>query len=201
MEQKDFADYKWLNKGDARFEEGKLIINTPAKTDFFCPGGSIGEEGIIPEGLANAPFFYKEISGDFVMRVKVSHEFLETYDAAAIMVMKDLQVWAKACFELTDFNTKAVVSVVTNQISDDANGCNIEGNEVWLQVARYDHSFAFHYSLDGIKYDMMRFFSLPVEETVKVGLVAQAPTGQGGDRVYQHLSLENKTVKNLRMGE
>ncbi|UQZ36581.1 DUF1349 domain-containing protein [Paenibacillus sp. PK3_47] len=200
MEQKDFEEYEWLNKGDFRFEADKLILTAPAKTDYFCPGGSIGEEGVIPEGLANAPFFYTEIPGDFVLKVKVSHDFLETYDAAAIMVMKDLKVWAKACFELTDFDTKAVVSVVTNQISDDANGCNIDGNEVWLQVARYGNSFAFHYSLDGKKYDMMRYFSLPVEDTVKVGIVAQAPTGQGGDRVFQNLSVEKKTVKNLRTG-
>lgn len=201
MEQRYFENYMWLNQGNIRFNAGKLIITAPAKSDFFCPGGSIGEEGVIPEGLANAPFFYTEVSGDFVMNVKVSHEFLETYDAAAIMVMKDLQVWAKACFELTDFDTKAVVSVVTNQVSDDANGCNIEGNEVWLQVARYDNSFAFHYSVDGKKYDMMRYFTLPAGDTVKVGLVAQAPTGQGGDRVFQDFSLEKKRVANLRMGK
>lgn len=117
------------------------------------------------------------------------------------MVLQDLNIWAKACFELTDFNTRAVVGVVTNQISDDANGCNIEGNEVWLQVARAGNSFAFHYSLDGKRYDMMRFFSLPVEETIKVGFVAQAPTGQGGERIYQDYSLEYKTVKNIRMGQ
>lgn len=46
------------------------------------------------------------------------------------MVLQDMAHWAKACFELTDFNTQAVVSVVTNGQSDDANGCNIEENSV-----------------------------------------------------------------------
>ncbi|MNV91908.1 hypothetical protein D3C71_1864520 [compost metagenome] len=115
--------------------------------------------------------------------------------------MQDFQVWAKACFEKTDFNTHAVVSVVTNRISDDANGCNIIGDSVWLQVARVDNSFSFHYSLDGEKFDMMRFFSLPVGKTIKVGLVAQAPLGKGGLRTFQNFSLTNKTVKNIRYGE
>lgn len=47
----------------------------------------------------------------------------------------------------------------------------------------------------------MRFFNLPVGENVKVGLLAQAPVGNGGTRVYTDLTFEQKTVKNIRMGE
>jgi len=115
--------------------------------------------------------------------------------------MKDMNIWAKGCFELTDFGTHAAVSVVTNYSSDDANGCNIEGNEAWLQIARTGQSFAFHYSTDGMHFYMMRFFNLPVEETVKVGFVPQSPTGKGGNRIYSDFSLEHKMVKNIRMGE
>ncbi|GGF83710.1 hypothetical protein GCM10010912_31090 [Paenibacillus albidus] len=201
MSQANFKNYKWLNEESIKFKEDTIIMNASAQSDFFCNNGSIAEEGITPASLSNAPFFYTEVSGDFVMRVKTSHAFKDTYDSASIMVFKDLTVWAKACFELTDFNTHAVVSVVTNQTSDDANGCNIEGNEVWLQVARSGNSFAFHYSTDGKKFDMMRFFNLPVEDTIKVGLLAQAPTGQGGERIYQNYTLEYRTVKNIRMGE
>ena len=63
-----------------------------------------------------------------------------------------------------------------------------------------NHTFAFHYAADGKQFYMMRFFSLPVDQTVKVGLLAQAPTGNGGVRVYADLMLENKTVKNIRYG-
>lgn len=201
MREADFKTYKWLNEGSITFEEDTIIMKAPASSDFFCNNGSIAEEGITPDTLTNAPFFYTEVSGDFVMRVKVAHDFKDTYDSASIMVLKDLTVWAKACFELTDFNTHAVVSVVTNQTSDDANGCNISGREVWLQAARSGNSFAFHYSIDGNKFDMMRFFNLPAEETIKVGLLAQAPTGDGGERIYQNYSLERRTVKNIRTGE
>ena len=47
----------------------------------------------------------------------------------------------------------------------------------------------------------MRYFHLPVEPTVKVGLLAQAPVGDGGVRVYEHLTLEQRTVKNIRAGK
>ncbi|MNI44691.1 hypothetical protein D3C73_990780 [compost metagenome] len=201
MQQSIFNDFKWINPSKATFVEDKLMIEAPAETDFFCNNGAVSETGNTPESLCNAPFYYTEVTGDFVMRVQVSHDFKDTYDSATIMVMQDFQVWAKACFEKTDYDTHAVVSVVTNHTSDDANGCNINGNTVWLQVARVNNAFSFHHSPDGIKFYMMRFFSLPVGQTLKVGLVAQAPTGQGGERIFQNFSLVHKTVKNIREGE
>jgi len=88
--------------------------------------------------------FLTEVSGDFVLKVKVSHAFRDTYDSATVMIMKDFDVWAKSCFEKTDFGTHAVVSV---------------------------------------------------------GLVAQAPTGNGGERRFEGFSLEHRTVENIRFGE
>ncbi|WP_438495718.1 DUF1349 domain-containing protein [Paenibacillus sp. IHBB 3054] len=201
MEKSVFDQFEWINESKATFENDKLIIEAPAESDFFNNNGSVSETGISPESLTNAPFYYKEVTGDFVLRAQVSHGFKDTYDSSTLMIMQDFQVWAKACFEKTDFDTHAVVSVVTNQTSDDANGCNIDGDTVWLQVTRVGNSFAFHYSLDGVKFAMMRFFTLPVDETIKVGLEAQAPTGQGGGRIFQNFSLVNKTVKNIRFGE
>lgn len=201
MQKSDFEQFRWLNESRATFEDNKLTIYAPEKSDFFCNNGAISSEGLTPDSLANAPFYYTEVSGDFVMRVKVHVDFKDVYDAACLMVMDSADVWGKFCFEFTDFDTHAVVSVVTNGTSDDANGSNVEGNSVWLQVARVGQSFGFHYSLDGERFFMVRFFNLPVGETIKAGLVAQAPTGQGGDRVYSDFSLEHRTVKNIRNGD
>lgn len=170
-------DFSWLNESELkREEEGKLVIFAPAGTDFFCNNGTVSEEGITPESLHNAPYYYTEIEGDFVLTVKVSHDFKDIYDSSSLMVMEDLDNWAKSCFEKTDFGTHAAVSVVTKQgYSDDANGSNISGNTAWLKICRVKNSFAFHYSEDGIHYFMTRFFNLSGKKTVKVGLLAQAP--------------------------
>ena len=194
-------EFKWLNEGEIRTEENKIIIKAPAQTDFFC--GSIDEcdEGILPESLCNAPYYYTEVEGDFVLKVKVTHDFKDTYDSASVMVMKDLSCWAKCCYELTDFGTHAAVSVVTKGSSDDANGNNLEGNTAWLQVCRVGNNFAFHYSTDGENFYMMRYFHLPADPVIKVGLLAQAPTGSGGDRIYENLSIVKEKVKNIRAGK
>ena len=192
--------FLWLNESSVTVEDGRICVDAPAESDFFCNNGAVSKEGITPASLCNAPFLYREVAGDFVLRVRVSHAFRDTYDSASVMVMQDLETWAKACFELTDFGTHAVVSVVTKKESDDANGCNIDGNAVWLQITRVGQAFAFHYSLDGDRFYMMRFFSLPAGPVIKVGLLAQAPQGAGGPRYYEQLSIEQKTVKNIRMG-
>ena len=117
-----------------------------------------------------------------------------------LMVIQDERLWTKAAFEASDFGTTAAVCVVTNGISDDANGCNIEQDEVWLQIVRKGDVFCTHYSLDGETFYMVRLFHLPVEQTVKVGIEAQSPAGDGGLRFYSDISLENRTVSNLRAG-
>lgn len=138
------------------------------KVISFANNGAVSEEGITPESLSNAPFYYTEVEGDFVLRVKVSHDFKDTYDSASLMVMEDMENWAKSCFEKTDFDTHAAVSVVTkNGMSDDANGCNMIGNSVWLQICRVDNSYAFHYSEDGETYYMTRFFNLSGQKKIK----------------------------------
>lgn len=195
-------EFKWINEGIIRQTDNHIEIDAPAQSDFFCNNGAVSEEGITPETLCNAPFYYTEVDGDFVMRVKVAHDFKDTYDSASIMIMIDMQNWAKACFEKTDFGTHAAVSVVTrNGESDDANGCNIDSNSVWLQITRVGNSFAFHFSEDGVTYYMMRFFNLSAGKTIKVGLLALAPQGNGGIRTYENLTIEKKTVKNIRFGE
>lgn len=195
------TEFQWMNESEIRIDGNRIEITATPQSDFFCNSGEVSEEGITPESLSNAPYCFTEVEGDFVLQVKVSHDFKDTYDSASVMVMVDLQNWAKACFEMTDFGTHAAVSVVTKRgESDDANGCNLEGNKAWLRVCRVDNTFSFHYSIDGEHFYMMRFFSLPAEKAVKVGLLAQAPVGNGGVRVYEDLSLESRTVKNIRFG-
>ena len=93
-------NFYWMNEGKIVIEEDRITMTAPALTDFFCGGETISEEGILPESLCNAPYYYTEIEGDFVLKVKVSHEFKETYDSASVMVMQDMKNWAKCCLSL-----------------------------------------------------------------------------------------------------
>ena len=91
-------NFQWLNESNLTKEGEKITIYAPAGTDFFCNDGTVSEEGVTPESLHNAPFYYTELSGDFVLTVKVSHDFKDTYDSSSLMVMEDLKNWEKSCF-------------------------------------------------------------------------------------------------------
>lgn len=199
MDRDPFSGFKWLNRSEAVFKGEELVINATARSDFFCPGGT-GRDGKTPEPLMSAPLLYTEVEGDFIMRARVRLEFRDTYDSAVLMLMKDSRLWAKACFEKTDFGTHAVVSVVTNGTSDDANGSNVDTGSVWLQACRAGDSFAFHYSLDGVNYYMMRQFWMQAGPVLKAGLAAQAPQGAGGPRYFSDFILEKRTPADIRAG-
>lgn len=193
--------FHWINQSSLREQYGVITIQAPPKTDYFNYGLKLDAQGLPDESVGNAPFYYTEIAGDFVLKVKVSLPFEADYDACALLLMVDGLNWGKLCFEQSDFGTKAVVSVVTKVRSDDANGVNITQDAIWLQAARVGHYFAFHYSLDGERYDMTRLFYMETDGPLKVGLVAQSPLGEGGPRHFEHLQIENRTVANLRQGK
>lgn len=196
----DFEGWKWLNESRMINGNGEVVIYAPGNTDWFN-NPIPNEDGTLSEPVANAPFFYTDVEGDFVFSVKVRPDHKFVYDACAIMCIQDEYVWMKAAFEKSDFGTNAAVCVATNQISDDANGCNIEQEYMWLKVCRAGDVFSAHYSLDGKVYNMIRLFHLPVGRSIKVGIEAQSPAGEGGMRHYSEIKLEKKTVKNLRAGE
>lgn len=193
-------NFKWVNESKAEYQDGVLKVYAPAQTDYF--NSPVKENGAFPEPVASASLFYTELTGDFIFKTKVSLEFKNLYDAAALLIYENENVWAKLALENSDLPCRkpAVVSVVTNRISDDCNGPVMDTNSVWLQIARVDDCFAFHYSVDGEEYQMVRVFTLPVGKTVKVGFEAQAPMGEGGDRFYSEISVENKRVANVREG-
>jgi len=194
----DFQSFKWLNQSGLSQSGGILTIKSHPKSDFFIDPAGAGT--VHNAGYHSAAYFYTEAEGDFVLKAKVSHSFIGVYDACAFMVMGGDTTWAKLCFELTDIGTHSVVSVVTNGVSDDANGVDINGNTVYLQLVKKGGVFAMHYSLDGTDYKMVRYFSLPITGAFKIGLVAQSPLGDSAEFTFEEISLKYITVENMRKG-
>ena len=196
-----FENFKWINESKAECKDGVLTVDAPGKTDYF--NSPVKINGFFQNPTSNAPLYYTEVAGDFVFKTRVELEFQSTYDAAALLVYENENVWAKLALENSDLPCKkpAVVSVVTNRISDDCNGPVRDANFVWFQISRVDDCFGFHFSTDGVEYNMVRVFTLPVGKTVKVGFEAQSPIGEGGKRYYSEISLENRRVENIREGK
>jgi regulation of enolase protein 1 (concanavalin A-like superfamily) len=119
-----------------------------------------------------------EASGDFSLsaRTTVLGE-RSTFDAGALAIWGDRDHWAKLCFEYSPQGEAMVVSVVTNEYSDDCNSTLVLDDAVFLRVTRAGSGWAFHSSRDGLRWVFVRVFRLAVTGPVRVGFLAQAPLG------------------------
>jgi regulation of enolase protein 1 (concanavalin A-like superfamily) len=172
---------------------GILRITTPKRVDFFRD----------PSGVASndsAPFLYANVKNNFITKLHLKPNFKQVYDQGSLIIRENEKKWCKLAFEKTDYGTNAIVSVITNDLSDDANSVDINQDDIWLQIVRVNNTFGMQYSLDGIKWRMVRYFNLPVSTEVKVGLSAASPIGRGVNVDFLYFSIESKTVSNIRYG-
>lgn len=185
------SEFFWQNESKVKLSGGMISIWANDRTDFFC-----NLDGRI---VTDAAMYFQELQGNCVIRAKVSMEPpLGSYDGAGLIIYSDDRHWIKGCLEVTDFGTIAAISVVTNGVSDDANGPDVNVNSIWLQITRKNDDFAVHYSLDGQNFNLQRICQLVMPAKVRVGLIAQAPLGQGGYRTFENVFVEEMTVADIR---
>ena len=190
----NIEEFKWINKSELRAEKNNFFVKATPRSDFFCNP----VDGAI---ISNAPFLYTEIEGDFLISVRVKPAFVSTYDACSVFICSDEKHWIKTAFEYTDLGFPSVVTVVTDNYSDDANGVEITEDSVYLQVVRKGDVFACHYSKDGILFKMARLSRLPVPAALKVGVSAQSPTGEGNFMEFSDLKITKTLPEDIRQSK
>jgi uncharacterized protein len=173
----------------------RLTIAAPELTDLFIDPSGSG----VTDNLVRAMFAPPDPS--FLLSARVAVDFASTYDAGVLLLMEKDDVWAKLCFEFSPQKEPTVVSVVTRGVSDDCNSAVIEGREVFLRMAHTPEATAFHYSLDGRFWHMVRYFSLGRLNYPKVGLASQSPTGKKCTSIFTEITYKAGALKDRRNGE
>jgi uncharacterized protein len=176
-----------------RAEGSTLELAAHPRTDWFVDPSGAREPTLDGAALVG------EVAGDFVLSACVTVGFAATFDAGVLMLHASDTVWAKLCFELSPQREPMVVSVVTRGTSDDANGFVVDGDTVWLRIARMGPAFAFHASTDGSDWRLVRHFTLGDVEPA-VGFEAQSPTGDGCDVRFDDVRFEARRLRDLRDG-
>jgi uncharacterized protein len=172
-----------------------LKLTSDAKTDFFNS----------PDGhylSSTAPLLLSEIDNTqaFTFTTKVTPQFKEKYDAGAIYIYVDNNLWQKFAFEQDDVGTRRIVSVRTQGTSDDCNHQPITDSSVFLKMSSDATTIAFYFSIDGLKWTLVRLYKNNYPNRIGVGISAQSPLGQGNVVLFEHLSLANESVKDFRLG-
>lgn len=175
--------------------EGLLRLTAGPGADLFLD----------PRGTASAPDAQRwvgEVSGDFQFSALTTARFTAAFDSAALLGWVDERTWFKVCAELDPEGTPRVVSVVTRGTSDDVNSWPIDPAGVHLRISRVGQAFALHASPDAESWDMVRVFDLGVgaETPIRLGFLAQSPTGEGTEAVFSEIRFEHETLQELRDG-
>jgi regulation of enolase protein 1 (concanavalin A-like superfamily) len=182
------APERWTAADDS------LTIAAGPTTDLFVdPTGS--------PVIVSAPSLVGDPAGDFLLSARVTVGFGATFDAGVLVLHANDHAWAKLCFECSPDGTPMVVSVVTRGVSDDCNSFEVDGDQVWLRVARMGPAFAFHASTDGARWRLIRHFALDPREGMAAGFLAQSPTGPGCTATFDAIRFRQEQLADIRSGE
>ncbi len=164
-----------------------------AESDLFTdPAGA--------EPKADAPLLLGRPTGDFRLSARVSAPLAATFDAAALIVWAAPGSWGKLALERSPQGDATIVSVVTRGVSDDANAFTTAGTSAWLRVSRSGETLAFHASVDGRWWSLVRYFTIPGAAGAAAGFLVQSPTGAGLEARFDEVTWADGALGDLRDG-
>lgn len=178
-----------------RVEHGVLHLVAGAGTDLYRdPRGS----SVAPD----AERLVGEVRGDFQLSARVAARYDATFDSAVLLGWVDDRTWFKVCAERDAAGTPRVVSVVTRETSDDADGWAVAPQGVHLRISRTGSAFALHASDDGARWRFVRLFSLDIGTDVplQAGFLAQSPAGQGTEAEFSDIRFTQNALLEVRDG-
>jgi uncharacterized protein len=188
-------DLNWLvpPAGPAELGASTIAFAAGARTDLFAdPAGS--------EPKTDAPVILGRPAGDFQLRARVSAPLAATFDAVGLVVWASSTAWGKLELEYSPQQEAMIVSVVTRGVSDDANAFTVSEPAAWLRVSRSGQTIAFHASVDGLWWSLIRYFTFPGASDASAGFNVQSPTGEGLQGRFDEIEWRAGPLAQLRDG-
>jgi regulation of enolase protein 1 (concanavalin A-like superfamily) len=170
-----------------------LVIDAGPATDLFISPQRTEEALDAPRLLACA-------EGDFQLSARVRAGLLRPHDGGGLLVWLNDRAWAKCALEMSVQGEAEIASVVTRGASDRASGFAVRGEHIWLRIARVGAAYAFHASLDGEYWRLIRHFALYATDAPSYGFFAQSPTGARCSATFDRVTFEAKRLAQLRDG-
>ena len=185
----------WRNKPISyKLNPESIFIEAGEKTDMF-------RDPNVTYNTDNAPRLSFTADPNFVLTAEIHHDFISKWDGGAIVLEADKMNWIKFCFEKDYTGMHRVVSVVTKDISDDCNSVAITGNQVFYKIAKADNVITLYYSANGKKWFLIRHLQFNTTKPIKLGFMAQSPTGKDCKVTFSNITYSIKKIKDPYTGE
>lgn len=185
----------WENKPEIfSLKANVLTITAGEKTDMF-------RDPNVTYNTDNAPKLLFKPDANFVLSTSIEHTFANKWDGGALVLKSDSLNWIKFCFEKDYTGAKRVVSVVTKNISDDCNSVEISGEKVYYKIAKADNVITLYYSLNGVKWFLIRHLQFDFKKDFEVGFLAQSPTGTKCEVKFSDIKYQAVKIKDPYLGE
>ncbi|WCN81340.1 DUF1349 domain-containing protein [Micromonospora sp. LH3U1] len=183
---------------------GSVTVSAQPRTDIFIdPSGDFVNAGENAAPVLNAATLLGDLppEGDFQFSARVTVAFASTFDAGVLLLWRDERCWGKLCFEFSPEGEPMIVSVICRGVADDANAFVVADRSVWLRVSRIGRVYAYHASLDGTTWQLIRVFSFDGETSRdRIGFAGQAPIGDGCSATFDEIHFRPERLADLRDG-
>jgi regulation of enolase protein 1 (concanavalin A-like superfamily) len=182
-----------IEPASSHVDGADITVEATGQSDYF----------IDPAGTATALNGARAVGpvpdSEWQLSARVVADLTATYDAGVLLLWSDERHFAKLCLERSPQGQAMIVSVVTREVSDDANAWDVEGDAAWLRISGLTNdTYAFHSSKDGAHWELVRHFRLIGSRPMKYGISAQSPIGDGCSVTFEELSVARHSLKDLR---
>jgi len=166
--------------------DGILTFDAAAHTDYFnSPGGQVKD---------NAPILLTEVDNTkpFTFQGLLTPGFTEkgNFNAAALYIYSDPEMWQKFAFEQDMRGLHRVVTVRTKGTSDDnTHEAITETGTVWYRITSNRGILMFSFSLDGASWQLVRMYRNDYPEKLYLGISSQAPSEDTCRSTFEQLSI------------
>ena len=172
---------------DFKADKNSITITAGENTDMYrAPDFSWNTD--------NAPQLLFDADEDFVLTASIKHDFKNKWDAGALVIKEDSLNYVKYCFEKDYEGAKRVVSVVTQNFSDDCNSMAVNQDKIFYRVTKAGNFIMLFYSENGKNWYMVRALRMNLKGKVKAGFLAQSPNGKINTVTFSDIKYEVKKV-------
>lgn len=174
-------------------QSGTLSILAGPKTDMF-------RDPNVTYNTDNAPKLLFTPDSDFIISAGINHAFASKWDGGAIVLFKDSAHWIKFCFEKDYTGAHRVVSVATNNISDDCNSVAIPGNKVYYKMAKAGNVITLYYSTNNKNWFLVRHLQFNETGNLQLGFLAQSAEGKQCQVNFSAIRYQAKRIADPYLG-